>query len=126
MSNGNETCLFEDQEFEMCGIMFRPMIVTEDSPIKVIDGHTHFFDHVMVIIKGECDIVGKYPDGEIAFQTHCVQGEAYPVDKGIEHEITPTVLPYMHHCIFPSRLSSGKVAGQNTGWKPSSAATGNK
>lgn len=122
---GNETCLFEDQEVEVCGVMIRPMIITEDSPDKIIHGHSHFFDHAMIIIKGECDIIGKYPDGSSAFNVHCVQGEIYPIEKNIEHEITPTVLPYMHHCVFPSRLPSGKIAGHNTGWTPSSAGTGN-
>lgn len=116
--NNEPSCRIQHHEFETCGIVFRPM--TLHTAGDKIDGHTHYYDHPMIVIEGEADVVGRYPDGSLAIEDHVKAGEVFAIPKNIRHEITATVVPYRHFCAFPSRLPSGKIAGENTHWPGSS------
>lgn len=114
MSQGKPDCLYEDNEFETCGMWFRPR--TLEKVGDKIDGHAHHFDHATIVIDGAAHVIGKYPDGKIAFEDDIKSGDVLPIQKNITHEFTATEAPYKHFCAYPSRIANGKIAGENTGW----------
>jgi hypothetical protein len=114
---GHASCKSGHVEEEACGLYMRPM--TLDKVGDKIDGHTHFFDHIMFIFEGEAEVVGRYPDGSEAVRAIVSSDvEFFCIEAGLTHEITCTKAPYRHRCVFPSRHSNGLVAGRNTGWAP--------
>jgi quercetin dioxygenase-like cupin family protein len=116
--DGHESCLDAEHEIELCGIWLRPRVL--NSVGEKINGHRHYFDHVTIVIAGEADVIGRYPDGSVAFRETLKQGDYYPIQKDIEHEFTATVAPYRHFCVFPSRTPNNKITGETTRWSKAS------
>ena len=123
MSNGEASCLtesFGERESEI-GIVRRLFVVTELG--AHIQGHTHPYDHDMVVYQGECDVELWTGAGENLRTVHLKAFDTFTVHRDIFHKITPTVVPYAHSCDFLSRHEDGAVAGAATGWRGASDAT---
>lgn len=116
--NGEKSCLIEQfGEFETgSGLFYRYASLPNVG--DRVQGHRHNFPHDTIVLRGRAHVIGRYADGELAFEADVVPGEVFPIDAEIEHEFVVTEAPYAHYCAYASRLPSGKVAGRATGWAP--------
>lgn len=114
------TDLFGEHE-SLSGITFRDFEITVLG--KIIQGHTHTFGHDMFVILGEATVELWTREDTKIDSVYLKAGDRFYVDKDIFHKIIPTVVPYKHSCIFPSRYPDGTISGERTGWREAADAT---
>jgi hypothetical protein len=99
----------------ICGNIFvRPNCLTNVG--DRLPGHTHNFDHVMLVLKGSFLITVKYPDGTARGRTFKAPSWAL-IRAEMEHEVEALEKDSIFWCVYSHRDPQGRVTQEVTGWE---------
>lgn len=99
-------------------LFIRPVRLAKSG--DAIEGHTHHFDHVTIVLKGTVLVVGSQACDcgvpRILFSETLTAPADLLIQKDVRHAITAVTDDVEFWCVFAHRTPAGEVSDTPTGW----------
>ena len=103
-------------EWDRGPLHFRSMGVMQKG--QKVTGHSHNYEHVMLVVRGAMNVRARLPDGRIVdydYGDDTGNGRDVLIAAGIAHELTALKDGTEYLCVFVPRDSAGAIVTRHEG-----------